>query len=210
MKLPQKSNMRVTNSEDPIEYYYKPLTGFMYLKRLKMAEKVVKTVHCNNLLEIGYGSGIFLPELSVHCASLYGMDIHSNVKLVHEMLVKEGVNAQLSTGDILKMEYLTGQFDCVVCLSVMEHIEDTKTAVEEIHRILAEKGFLIVGIPTKNVITDGLFKILGFDHDKEHVSGHNKVIAELRKKFDLQLLVKFPVITPLDLSLYTVTKWVKK
>jgi len=29
------------------------------------------------ILEIGYGSGVFMPELSARCDELYGVDVHS-------------------------------------------------------------------------------------------------------------------------------------
>lgn len=38
------------------------------------------------LLEIGYGSGVFMPELAEHTDELWGVDIHSRTEAVSKRL----------------------------------------------------------------------------------------------------------------------------
>lgn len=162
--------------------------------------------HYANLLEIGYGSGILFPELASRSKNLYGVDTHEQNKLVEEMMDKEGIKAELVTGNILHLPYEDGKFDGVVCLSVLEHIADLEQAVAEIKRVLSAEGTAVIGFPVKNKITDFLFRLVGFDHSKHHVSNHHIIVDKLRQHLTVETEVRFPSLLPLDYSLYEVVK----
>ena len=65
----------------------------------------------DKILEIGYGSGIFLLELSKKSRRLYGVDIHHKIPLVKEMMRKEGIDADLWVGDISHLPFKDEMFD---------------------------------------------------------------------------------------------------
>lgn len=84
-------------------------------------------------------------------------------------------------------------FALVTCFDILEHIPESELALSEIHRVLADKGILILEIPTENF----LFKIVWFfwNHfgggrvwQETHVqdfSGHK--LARLLKKSGFEI-----------------------
>ena len=79
--IPPKNILAKTSPSDPIEWYYKPIFGYAYRKRLALALDALGDNH-DKLLEVGYASGILLPELFRHCKELHATDIHKNISPV--------------------------------------------------------------------------------------------------------------------------------
>jgi len=50
-------------------------------------------------------------------------------------------------GDIHRLPVCDGSIDAVVCQAVLEHIEDTNTAIDELTRILKPSGLLYIDVP---------------------------------------------------------------
>ncbi len=48
----------------------------------------------------------------------------------------------------------TATYDCVFCISVLEHVDDVQSALNEIHRILKPGGILLLGLPFRQAIHD--------------------------------------------------------
>ena len=160
-KIPKK-----TNPSDPVEWYYKPLFGYGYKKRLALALDALGTNY-NKLLEVGYGSGILLPELSRHCQELHAIDIHSNITPVQEMLECENVRAYLKVGSILDLKYTTNTFDAIMSLSVLEFIDKNHLpiALKEIHRVTKSGGRIVLGFPRYSKLSDLVFRLYGLKAD---------------------------------------------
>jgi SAM-dependent methyltransferase len=49
--------------------------------------------------------------------------------------------------DITDIPHPDGSFDVILCIHVLEHVEDDRKAMRELHRILAPEGFAIVLVP---------------------------------------------------------------
>jgi ubiquinone/menaquinone biosynthesis C-methylase UbiE len=92
------------------------------------------------LLEVGYGSGVFLPELSKMCHQLFGIDTHRLVREVAAALEKVGVVATLKSGSVTALPFADGSFDGVVAVSTLEFVEDLATACRELSRVPAERS----------------------------------------------------------------------
>ena len=45
-------------------------------KRYRLVQAVLPAHRVGGVAEIGYGGGIFLPELARHCETLQGIDVH--------------------------------------------------------------------------------------------------------------------------------------
>jgi ubiquinone/menaquinone biosynthesis C-methylase UbiE len=193
----------------PLHIYYKPITGAVYRQRLKATTQLLGRRKFDKLLEIGYGSGIFLPELSRHCSELYGVDIHSKVDLVQKTLEKECVAAQLSMGDVRALEFSDGMFDAVVCVSVLEHIKELDLAVGEIARVTGDFGIIVLGFPVRNVITNAFYRVVGYDPMELHPSSHRDILKALSARLKIDAYASFPRFLPMDYSLYITCKGVK-
>lgn len=206
--LPNQSRMVMTSVEDPISYYYKPHTAWLYRRRLELGLALLGDEHYRCILEIGYGSGILLPTLATYCEELYGLDLHENVDPVHAMLRQEGVRAELLVGDVVDMCYLDQTFDAVVCLSVLEHLEpcNLELAAAQIARVLRPGGVAVLGFPVRNIAMNIFCRLEGFDPAKLHPSSHRQILAAIRAMFGRVYVRRFPNWLPLDLALYVAVR----
>jgi len=197
MKLPKKANIQQTSLEDPSRRYYQPFIRQIYIKRLQMSLDCLLSANkqYNNILEIGYGSGIFFLELIQHCKKLYGLEIfgETSKKKVKKMMKKENINAELITGSVLKMPFEKNFFDAVICISALEHLEpnDLKKAILEMKRVLKKDGLIILGFPSGRKIMQ-LYCILinlnlNFDF---HRSDHNLILKEVYNNLKIKEIKK--------------------
>ncbi len=49
--------------------------------------------------------------------------------------------------DVRDLRYKDGSFDCVVCVSVLEHVFEIEKAISEIYRVLRKGGVAIINTP---------------------------------------------------------------
>lgn len=212
IQIPDKKNIQTTNQEDPLRYYYLPIIGNLYLKRLQMVVNMIGLERKSKVLEIGYGSGILFLELNKRFNKIYGIDIHNKIDLVETMLKAEGLSATLEVGNILNLPYSDEDFDCVVCISVLEHIAglDLEKAISEIYRVLKVGGIAIVGFPKVGKIMNFLFKMIGAkDIKKHHVSGVEEIMATLEKRLTIDEVKTFPKFLSVSQALYITCKCIK-
>lgn len=207
--LPSKDHVYETSESDPVAYYYKPITGTVYRQRLKAAAQLLGRRKFDKLLEIGFGSGIFLPELARHCSKLYGVSIHSKVALVRETLRKERVAAHLAMGDVRALEFPDGMFDAVVCVSVLEHLRELDLAIGEIARVTSDSGIVVLGFPVRNVITNAFYRVAGYDPMELHPSRARDILKALSNRLKIDTYISFPCPLPVNYSLYVTCRCVK-
>ena len=204
LRLPRPSNIVPIDSEDPCPYYYSRWTGWAYRQRLKMAISLLDSQDVGDLLEIGYGSGIFLPELARHCRRLSAVDIHEGAATVSAMLEAEGTEARLLTGDVRALGLSDCSFDGVICLSVLEHLatHDLALAASEIQRVARPGGMVVLGYPVRNVFTDSFYQFVGFAARDIHPSSHQDIKSAVAQSLSIERVVHFPAWLPEDLSWY--------
>jgi ubiquinone/menaquinone biosynthesis C-methylase UbiE len=53
----------------------------------------------------------------------------------------------LNISDIMNLSFKSNLFDVVICSEVLEHIPDDKNAVQELLRVLKNKGILAISVP---------------------------------------------------------------
>ena len=200
--LPKRCNIYKTGDEDPIFFHYFPLVSIVYRKRLENTLSLLGDKNYDDLLEIGYGSGLLLPELKRRCRRLCAVDIHKEMELVYKMLEKEGVRAKLISGSILDLPYENESFSAVVSVSVLEHIHDLDPAISEIHRVLKRGGIAALSFPVKNKITDLFYRLAGYEASAIHPSGHREIENSVKKKLKIKDKRIFPAIKNPDYGLY--------
>lgn len=200
--LPKRELIEKSHADDPLDFYYHPLSGIVYRRRLVMALTLLGEGPFGRLLEVGYGSGILLPELARRARDVHGVDIHPNVGSVERMLRAHGVTAALRVGDLFALPYPDGHFEALVCLSVLEHLTELDRAFAEIRRVLAPAGAAVLGFPVRNAITTTFFRAVGYDAAEIHPSSHRDILAAARRAFTVDRVLRYPALLPADVGLY--------
>lgn len=201
--IPPHWLMTQTNWGDPVMYHYYPGPNIIYRKRLKNTLALMQSYRFEHLLEIGYGSGIFLPTISKMTKNLTALDVHKETAAVQRMLDWYQVtNTKLVSGNIMNMPFADKTFDGCVIVSTLEDIHDSARAVGEIKRVLKPGAHLFVSFPVENIATSAFFRLVGEDPHEIHPSDHRYILDFLSKNFIIERMLKMPNFLPVDLSLY--------
>ncbi|MBI4489892.1 MAG: class I SAM-dependent methyltransferase [Deltaproteobacteria bacterium] len=204
IRLPAKEHIAPTSADDPAVYYYTRRLRYLYLKRLDMALGLVDGQHFGRLLEVGYGCGILFPELNQRCGELVAIDLHRKACSVRSMMEHEGIEGYLGVGDAVCLPFKGGAFDGVVCLSVLEFVEDISSALNEIWRVLKPGGTAVLGAPVLNWITGMAYeRLIGhLRHREQHKSSHRRILQAVRDRFHDVRIASFPGFLSLDYDLF--------
>ena len=103
------------------------------------------------LLDIGSGSGQFLYEIKQVGMQGYGVEPGKYDKASAK---REGLTIQ-NTGSLKR--YKPQYFDIVTLNHVIEHLDEPRTTLREIRRVLKKEGTLIIGLPNTNSWAAKLF-----------------------------------------------------
>lgn len=204
LSLPPREALPKPDPDDPLDYYYRPLTAWLYRARLRLALRLLGEGPYESLLEVGYGSGILLPELSRRAGRVAAIDIHPGRRTVETAMDRLGVNVELTEGSLLAIPFRENEFDALVCLSVLEHTTELGAAFAEFARVLRPGGVAVIGFPVRNPVTDALFRMLGFDPREIHPSSHTDIIRAAQRSTALRAerFAQLPPLMPRPLSAY--------
>lgn len=195
--LPLQALIR-TGPLDHADWNYKGLLGFITKKRFSLIKSLLPEQSSQRLLEIGYGSGIFMPELANHTKELYGIDIHDKHVEIESVLKDYGVSASLSRAEASHLPFPSDYFDCVVSVSALEFVDDLANAVQEIHRVLKKGGSFLLVMPGTSPILDlGLYFATGESAAHDYQDRRRHVLPELKKILTVESVKKFPPLIPI-------------
>ncbi len=189
-----------TGDVDHADWNFRLVLGSIQRIRFKLVASFLPRQRCQRLLEIGYGSGVFMPELSRFCVELYGIDVHQEHRRVQEVLSRYGYHPELFSGDAAQMPFADHFFDYVVAVSAVEFIEDLDAACSEVRRVLRPGGSFIVVTPGKSAVVDfGLKVLTGKSARRDYGNRRSRVMATLRKHFPAH---EERAVPPLGTSLF--------
>lgn len=204
---------------DPIRYYSRPLTGWLYRERINLGLRMLEGRRFARSLEVGFGAGAVIAALAPVVGEAHGIDLDADPELASATLRRLGVEAHLRAGSVYELPYGDGEFDLVASFSVFEHLHRYERALEEVRRVLKPGGSFLLGMPAVNKAMEAGFTLIGFrginDHHvttpqqvASHFAAHGlRVKDAARLKLPLPssptLPVHIPAFTP-GLSVYYV------
>lgn len=180
----QYDDLRLDPNIDPIEIYFKPIFGKFYKRRVELC--LDELVPGKKVLEIGYGSGVTFLNLHEQFSEIDGLDVNAPSERVTALYGSLGIDVNLRKGNVLKMPYPDNSFDCVLAISILEHLqpEEQLIAMGEIQRVLNKGGQFIYGVPVASKTMELFFRILGFNINEHHYSTELDVDRAASKAFE--------------------------
>lgn len=201
IKLISKKNLNKLIKADPnqrnysTEKYYKFIIKYLYLQRIKLGIKLLGKQKYNKMLDVGFGGGVILPELSKHAEKIIGIDTHDNIELVKKILISENINnTSLIKINATSLPFPDKKFDCIWCMSVLEFIKNSEQVIREIKRVAQNNATIIIGFPLTNKLTDILYKLISFKSSEAHYNNHKILISQIKKYFKIKKIKKIPGI----------------
>jgi ubiquinone/menaquinone biosynthesis C-methylase UbiE len=192
-----------TGPVDHADWNFKPILGWIQQQRFRLALSLLPKDRVGRILEIGYGSGVFLPELSRHCEKLHGIDIHSWNEAIAGELVKQGVSAQLRAGNAEALPFDSQSFDLAVAVSSLEFVADVSAACREIARVLKRNGSLILVTPGHSPLVDlGLRLLTGESAKKDYGERRQSLMTLVAEHFCVKESRLFPPVAGHVVCLY--------
>lgn len=184
IELLPRDKLIQTGRVDHADWNYRPLLSLVMRRRFALIDGLLPAQPVQRLLEIGFGSGVFMPELSQRCRELYGIDVHGEVPAVQARLEQLAVHALLSQQDAAHTDFPDGFFDVVVSVSALEFIERIETAARELARIVARDGRLVAVMPQKSALVDfALHVATGENANRDYGSRRERVLPALLEHF---------------------------
>jgi len=123
------------------------------------------------VLDLGCGPGNLLDFLAPH-GEVYGSDYSSDAL---QFCAGRGYR-RLFRADFHSLPIRDESFDLVTCIDVLEHLQDDRRAMGELHRILRPSGTLVVSVPA--------FQMLWGDHDTLYGHYRRYTTGEVRAKLE--------------------------
>ncbi len=178
---------------DHADWNYRPLLGRIQRLRFRLALSLLPPGRVGRLLEIGYGSGVFLPELARHCWELHAADPHPRLREVGRALARAGIRARLHHAPAERLPFQTRSFDVVVAVSVLEFVADIERVCLEVRRVLRPVGCFVVVTPGLSALAcAGVSLLSGTDAGREFGRGREAIRPALREHFALEREIVFP------------------
>lgn len=170
LKLLSRHEYVGVNRKDPIRFYYWPVIGRMYRRRVELCLSECRGGQ--RVLEVGFGTGITFPNLHDKYDQIHGLDLTADVKLLAEAWQRRDIKTDLRNGNVLEMPFPDDHFDTVLLISILEHLkpEQQPKAFEEIRRVLKPGGQVVYGVPVERPLMVFAFRLLGYDIREHHFS----------------------------------------
>lgn len=103
------------------------------------------------LLDVGCGTGDLLYEFTLKANELWGIDIAADmISATNRRLQSIGIDVSrmhLIHGDIESATLPRNYFDLIICMGVLEHIEDKELFIKDIFKLLSPGGYIYIASP---------------------------------------------------------------
>ncbi len=211
MRLLPRSAVLKTGGVDYADWNYRPILGSISRIRFKLVVSLLAQQRCRRLLEVGYGSGVFMPELAAYCDELYGIDVHRMCGPVRTSLASCDLRPHLLCASAMAMPFAAQSFEAVVAVSALEFVADLDAACREIKRVLSPTGALVVVMPGHSALVDaGLRLLTGNIAKQDFADRREKLLPTLLDHFRIDRRLVRPSVGHAMFRLYTGLRLVPK
>lgn len=209
LKLLPAQTYKGVNQFDPIKYYYWPVFGKMYRRRVELA--LGECTGGERVLEVGFGTGLAFPNLHDLYKEIHGIDLTADIEAVQSVFEPMGIPLFLEKGDVLNMPYPENKFDTVLLISILEHLKplELEQAFAEVKRVLKPGGQMVYGTPVEKPFMVFMFRLMGHDIRDEHFSTEKEIATAAHKAFSKGHVIEMKSTPPIAGAVYNVGNFIK-
>jgi SAM-dependent methyltransferase len=176
LRLPERGHLRRTSEVDFVDHYYQGGMGWVLRERLRWVRSVLPQTPVDSILEIGYGSGVFMYTLAPHARALYGIDIHAHGGAVRDRLRDSDIDLSAARGSGMALPFRDGSFNAVVIVSALEFMDDPGACLAESLRVTRAGGRVVCVTPRVLPWADAVYRVLaGIDPESDFRGGRQRV-----------------------------------
>ncbi len=194
LRLLPRDRLVKTGEVDHADWNYRRLLGFVSRQRFRLVVGLLPERPVEKLLEVGYGSGVFLPELARRARHVYAADVHKHATDVAQALERAGTYATLVEAPAEKLPFAAETFDVVVAVSTFEFVSDAAAATDEIARVLRPDGCAIVVTPGTSPVLDLALRVAtGKSAKRDFGDRRDAVVSTLTSRMKHDRTTAFPL-----------------
>lgn len=119
----------------------------MYFDNLRIGILPLLPENIDKVLEIGAGKGATLAFIQAHWESVKTVAVEPFPEAASTARRHVDVVLDKSIEDLTADDFVDAPFDLILCLDVLEHLQDPWTEVEKLTKLLAPGGRIIASIP---------------------------------------------------------------
>jgi SAM-dependent methyltransferase len=197
------------NRDDPLRFYYWPIIGRMYQRRIELC--LAECKGGERILEVGFGSGVSFLNLHGSYKEIHGLDLTTSVGEVAAVFKAKQIETHLEKGNVLSMPYEDSCFDTVLLISILEHLKPSEQvpAFQEIRRVLKPQGQVVYGVPVERKLMALMFRMLGCNIREHHFSTEKDVFGAADSVLEKVRVVQMRSIPSFFGPVYEVGHFVK-
>jgi len=129
-----------------------PFTKFELRRRKEIVVNFIEKINSekiNRVLDLGCGAGQYLVQLSSMDFECFGVDVSEEMlKLTREKFISHRIkDVTLINSDCYELPIEDNYFDLILCIGVLEYLDNETQALLEILRTMKPGGFAIVTFP---------------------------------------------------------------
>ena len=193
--MPRPNKEKIGEYYKSEEYYSHQENKKGFIPRLYESVKKVNLKHKYNLatqglnvgkmLDIGCGVGDFLHTAEEHGWTCTGVEPSEDAKAIAKTKTKANI---INSEDMEKIPDAT--FDLITMWHVLEHVDDLKWQIEQLHRLTKTKGRIVIAVPNYKSYDAQYYKEFWAAYDvPRHLSHFNKnVLTKIFKSKNLELV----------------------
>lgn len=119
--------------------------------RFQFFDRYVSHWQCLKALDVGCGGGFSCEYMAARGVSVSGIDQSKKcIEAATQHAIISGFEIEYRCGVAEQMPYADQSFDVVVCVDVLEHVEDVNRVIAEIFRILKPNGLFFFDTINRN------------------------------------------------------------
>lgn len=124
-------------------------TAHSFKIRLQRVYELIEDRSGGTVLDVGCGPGVTVEHLVKRGFEVYGVDISKEMVTECQKQFGHLPAAHFSVGKIEALEFPDAFFDVVLCMGVVEYVDDDAVAVKEMVRVTKPGGVIVVTLPNK-------------------------------------------------------------